>query len=60
MPRYCDHDMVVIMEAGANHSYATIVCHYCGQVKHIYEDGSIHIIKDEGSVTKRYDEQQGK
>lgn len=54
MTRYCDHELHIIEFAEGGLKPATAVCLYCGQVRYIYVDGRVLIVKDEGEVKKAY------
>ena len=51
--RYCDHNFVPIRQViSANIGIAIIGCYYCGQIRHLREDGIIEIVKEQGEVKK--------
>lgn len=53
--RYCDHEFhthSLIVDIEEN--FSIIVCIFCGQVRHIYADGRVLIIKEDGEVIKEY------
>lgn len=60
MARYCDHQFAHIRveskfdENNDPQTHAIIACYYCGQVRHVYEDGRVLIVKEEGEVKKAY------
>ena len=43
-----DHDFIKIKES--NDAPVYIICAYCGQVRQLYLDGTIEILKDIGTV----------
>ena len=63
VPRYCDHTFFHIKHdieyddqnnEMPNTIHAVVTCIYCGQVRHLYADGRVLIIKEEGEVKKVY------
>ena len=53
--RHCSHDFICIRQMVSPDTPSIVVCHYCGQVKHIFTDGVINIIRDEGIVNRNPD-----
>lgn len=47
----CSHDFIKFYDKEPADSACVVVCVYCGQVRHIYPEGKIEIIKDYGEVT---------
>ena len=47
---YCDHTFFAIL-----HEKTCVVlgCCYCGHIRHLYADGRLEIIKQEGEVIKK-------
>ena len=60
--RYCDHTFFNIKsdvnyekaKELPNSIHAIVACVYCGQIRHLYADGRVLIIKEWGEITKTY------
>lgn len=48
----CDHDFIIIKKKTKLLGSTVCVCVYCDQVREVYEDGKIVIIKDQGEVKR--------
>ena len=56
----CDHDFFKIKSfidsdrvgvTTTDSTYAIAVCVYCGQVRHIYANGAVHVVKTNGQIS---------
>ena len=64
--RYCSHEHVILKlceveridEQVSVVQPAVLMCHYCGQVKLLYADGRVVVVKEEGKVTRENDVNQ--
>lgn len=54
MARYCDHEFHIIELADGGLKPATLMCAYCGQVRHLHGDGRVKIFIDEGKIEKQH------
>lgn len=55
-PRFCEHVFVVFPPNGAfrgDRLCAVAGCIFCGQVREVYDDGTVLITVDSGEVSKK-------
>ena len=48
----CDHDFIRLNESEV--FYVIVVCAYCGQVRHIFGDGRVDIVKEAGQIKREH------
>lgn len=51
MTNQCVHDFIKVRVNHVPPTHAVVVCAYCGQVRHVYADGKIDIIKQDGETS---------